>query len=400
MKSILKRLAALNLVLLLIFTMLPVTTFAAQEDPEESSVSPESGAELLASSYQSISVPNKDGSTSYYTAGSITLGSTTVSVSGGQGTGWSYQNGRLTLTEDYCGDPISTTESLLIRVEGDVTVRGNGGPALTASGGIRFLSSSDDSASLTLIGDGAAAINSGYYYSVEVESPLNLVLEGDETPVSPRKIQYTGKQYAPHKLLRNTTFTGEDASSAEEVASINVYANGSTSNSTLQPYLPYVRFEAVWKEDLEITLMLDPNGGTLPGESTDGTEVYTVSDEEYSFHDYYDVEIDLANVPVPTRDGHLFAGWMMENDEVRWYAPDEIITTQTADTALTAQWLATGDAYILFNGNGQNLLFKTAKEAGMAVCGVYDDSSKEYMQEIKNATDYYIYDFSELLKIF
>ena len=42
----------------------------------------------------------------------------------------------------------------------------------------------------------------------------------------------------------------------------------------------------------------------------------------------------------------------------------------------------------------------TAKKAGMKVCGVYDDSSKEYMQEIKNATDYYIYDFSELLKIF
>ena len=25
---------------------------------------------------------------------------------------------------------------------------------------------------------------------------------------------------------------------------------------------------------------------------------------------------------------------------------------------------------------------------------------KEYIEEIKNATDYYIYDFSELLKIF
>ncbi len=40
---------------------------------------------------------------------------------------------------------------------------------------------------------------------------------------------------------------------------------------------------------------------------------------------------------------------------------------------------------------------KTAKEAGMMVCGVYDDSSKDYVDEIKRLTDYYIYDFSELL---
>jgi len=41
----------------------------------------------------------------------------------------------------------------------------------------------------------------------------------------------------------------------------------------------------------------------------------------------------------------------------------------------------------------------TAKKAGMLVCGVYDDSSKEYIDEIKKATDYYIYNFSELLQI-
>ncbi len=55
----------------------------------------------------------------------------------------------------------------------------------------------------------------------------------------------------------------------------------------------------------------------------------------------------------------------------------------------------------------ENILFlddnlnadKTAKAAGMKVCGVYDDSSKDYVDEIKAATDYYIYDFSELLGI-
>lgn len=42
---------------------------------------------------------------------------------------------------------------------------------------------------------------------------------------------------------------------------------------------------------------------------------------------------------------------------------------------------------------------ETAKKAGMLVCGVYDDSSKEYVDEIKEITDYYVYDFEELLTI-
>lgn len=40
---------------------------------------------------------------------------------------------------------------------------------------------------------------------------------------------------------------------------------------------------------------------------------------------------------------------------------------------------------------------KTAKQAGMVVYGVYDDTSKEYVNEMKNVTDRYIYDFIELL---
>lgn len=40
---------------------------------------------------------------------------------------------------------------------------------------------------------------------------------------------------------------------------------------------------------------------------------------------------------------------------------------------------------------------KTAKSAGMKVCGVYDDSSKDYIEEIKSVSDFYIYNFSELL---
>lgn len=42
---------------------------------------------------------------------------------------------------------------------------------------------------------------------------------------------------------------------------------------------------------------------------------------------------------------------------------------------------------------------QTAKTAGMMVCGVYDDSSKEYTDEIKAICDYYINDFLELLTL-
>ena len=41
----------------------------------------------------------------------------------------------------------------------------------------------------------------------------------------------------------------------------------------------------------------------------------------------------------------------------------------------------------------------TAKSAGMPTCGVYDPSSEDYVEQIKAATDYYIYDFQELLSL-
>ena len=41
----------------------------------------------------------------------------------------------------------------------------------------------------------------------------------------------------------------------------------------------------------------------------------------------------------------------------------------------------------------------TAKSAGMLVCGVYDESSKDYVEQMKATTDFYIYDFKELLDL-
>jgi HAD superfamily hydrolase (TIGR01509 family) len=42
---------------------------------------------------------------------------------------------------------------------------------------------------------------------------------------------------------------------------------------------------------------------------------------------------------------------------------------------------------------------KTAACANMKVCGVYDKSSEEYTEQIKQVTDHYIYDFCELLDL-
>lgn len=39
---------------------------------------------------------------------------------------------------------------------------------------------------------------------------------------------------------------------------------------------------------------------------------------------------------------------------------------------------------------------RTAKAAGMKVCGVFDESSRDYVEEMKAATDGYIYDFRQL----
>ena len=57
--------------------------------------------------------------------------------------------------------------------------------------------------------------------------------------------------------------------------------------------------------------------------------------------------------------------------------------------------VAVSDVIFLDDNLGADI---TAKRAGMTVYGVYDDSSAEYTEEIKAATDGYIYDFIELLK--
>ena len=42
---------------------------------------------------------------------------------------------------------------------------------------------------------------------------------------------------------------------------------------------------------------------------------------------------------------------------------------------------------------------KTAKMAGMKVCGIYDESSAEYADEIKSVSNHYVNKFCELLEL-
>ena len=42
---------------------------------------------------------------------------------------------------------------------------------------------------------------------------------------------------------------------------------------------------------------------------------------------------------------------------------------------------------------------RTAKSAGMKVCGIYDDSSREYVNEMKAETDFYVFNFADIAEI-
>ena len=53
-----------------------------------------------------------------------------------------------------------------------------------------------------------------------------------------------------------------------------------------------------------------------------------------------------------------------------------------------------GDVIFLDDNPGAD---RTAKSAGMVVYGVYDDTSREYVEEMKSFTDGYVYNFKELL---
>ena len=79
---------------------------------------------------------------------------------------------------------------------------------------------------------------------------------------------------------------------------------------------------------------------------------------------------------------------------------DDFATTK-ADPAIyrmAAERMGTSVENVLFLDDNCNA-DKTAKEAGMRVCGVFDPSSAEYEEEMRALCDFYIRDFEELTSI-
>lgn len=65
---------------------------------------------------------------------------------------------------------------------------------------------------------------------------------------------------------------------------------------------------------------------------------------------------------------------------------------------LAASKIGVTEKDVLFLDDNYNA-DKTAVSVGMRICGVYDPSSDEYVEQMKGICDHYIYDFSELLNL-
>lgn len=107
----------------------------------------------------------------------------------------------------------------------------------------------------------------------------------------------------------------------------------------------------------------------------------------------------LTASPHITLDACLKRLGLFELFDNVWSCDD--FSTTKADPQIyskAAQKMNTTVENVLFLDDNLNADM-TAKSTGMRVCGVYDDSSKDYVSEMKAVTDFYIYDFKELLDL-
>lgn len=80
-----------------------------------------------------------------------------------------------------------------------------------------------------------------------------------------------------------------------------------------------------------------------------------------------------------------------------WSCDDFLTTKQNPMIyQMASQKLNVKESEVLFFDDNINAL-KTASLSGMKTCGVYDESSKDYKDDIKKISDMYIHDFSEIL---
>ena len=107
----------------------------------------------------------------------------------------------------------------------------------------------------------------------------------------------------------------------------------------------------------------------------------------------------LTASPHPILDGCLRRLEIFDLFDNVWSCDDFSTSKQDPEIYLrAAEKLGVGVDSVLFLDDNY-IANKTAKSAGMKSCGVYDSSSDAYIEDIKSVADFYIYDFSELLKL-
>ena len=136
--------------------------------------------------------------------------------------------------------------------------------------------------------------------------------------------------------------------------------------------------------------MLEPYYNTIPAKSN----VIEVLQELKKRGDSLNV---LTASPHTTLDACLKRLGVFDMFENVWSCEDFGTTKSDPEIyRMAAKRLGKDVSDIIFLDDNLNA-DKTAKEAGMQVIGVYDKSSEEYTEEIKQAADFYIDDFSQLL---
>lgn len=337
MRASFKRLLSLNLALLMLLTLLPVSAMAADTVTVN------------------LDHPNWTGwSTVSVTVGSIHIGgelavSATELATTKSGPGWTYSAGVLTLHEDYPGLPIRAEAGLVLAVDGNVVIASDDGPALSAGGTLFFKANQTPNASLTITGaanDHAVSLPHGNHYA---QYPFFL----DITAQAPYDAMRIGNGRGNFFFSLNATLFANN-----EIATLSNTASSSDlqANRSVQPYGTTLLLTAEDDTSMWFRLSLDPMGGTIDGLEPAQTAEYEFYLPEMTPVSYTTVQFPGVTLPEVTREGHLLLGW--------WPAPSPLlndfyhqfgdpVTTDTRSTTMYAIWQEMpGDSYIFVDGNG------------------------------------------------
>lgn len=225
------------------------------------------------------------------------------------GTGWAWENGTLTLTEDYSGGPIQAAGGLELHTTGNVTITGTDGPAISAKS--KVILWTETSGKLTLQGgSGAPAVETtGTLY---VHTPGHVEMAGGNTAALSANT-WDLSSLCDSYSLRNRVFAGASAADAAETTSY--------SEQT------YLRVQPV-----ERTLIYDLQGGQTKEGVTGKLEKTK----------YYSTAYTLDDLPEVTREGYAFMGWCTySNGSNLWkdqYYENGDAISLTYDATLYAIW--------------------------------------------------------------